>query len=60
MSGKNNNNFMKNSTIHVTNINKHLRNAKSEVLVDYIYLDPLRISIITNKVLLQSDLQIIN
>jgi len=60
MSGKNNNNFMKNSATHVANINRHLRNAKSEVLVDYIHLDPLGISIITNKVSLQSDLQIID
>jgi len=60
MSGKNNNNFIKNSATHVTNINKHLKNAKSEVLVDYIYSDPLGISIITNKMSLQSDLQIIN
>ena len=60
MSGKNNNNFMKNSTTHITNINKYLRNAKSEVLVDYIYSDSLSISIIPNKVSLQSDLQIID
>jgi len=60
MSGENNNNFMKNSAIHVANINRHLRNAKSEVLVNYIRSDPLGISIITNKVSLQSDLQIIN
>ena len=60
MSSENNNNFMKNSATHVANINRHLRNAKSEVLVDYICSDPLRISIITNKMLLQSDLQIID
>ena len=60
MSGENNNNFIKNSATHVANINRHLRNAKLEVLVDYICLDPLRISIITNKVSLQSDLQIID
>jgi len=60
MSIDNNNSFMKNLVTHVVNINKFLRNAKSEVLVDYIHSDPLRISIITNKVSLQSDLQIIN
>ena len=60
MSSKNNNIFMKNSATYVANINKLLRNAKSEVLVDYIHLDPLGIFIITNKVLLQSDLQIID
>ena len=56
MSSENNNNFMKNSTTHIANINRLLRNAKSEVLVDYIYSDPLRISIITSKMSLQSDL----
>ena len=56
MNSKNNNNFMKNSTTYIVNINRLLKNAKSEVLVDYIHLDPFRISIITNKVSLQSDL----
>ena len=28
--------FMKNSSLHVTNVNRSLRNAKSEVLVDFI------------------------
>ena len=58
MSSENNNNFMKNSTTYIANINRLLRNTKSEVLVDYIHSDPLGISIITNKVSLQSDLQI--
>jgi len=60
MSSDNNSTFMKNSSLHVANINKNLRNAKSEVLVDYICSDPLSITIITNKVSQQSDLQIIN
>ena len=60
MSINNNNSFIKNSAIYVVNINKLLRNTKLEVLVDYIHSDPLRISIITNKVFLQSDLQIID
>ena len=59
ISNNNNNAFMKNSTAHVTNINKLLRNAKSEVAVDYIRSDPIGLSIVTNKVALQSDLQII-
>jgi len=57
ISSENNNIFMKNSTTHVVNINRLLRNAKS---VDYIHSDPLRISVVTNKVSLQSDLQIID
>ena len=52
-------NFMKNSLLYVSNINRSLRNAKSEVLVNFIYSDPLGIMIITNKASLQSDLQII-
>jgi len=36
MSNNNNMKFMKNSSMHVTNINRALRNAKSEVLVDFI------------------------
>jgi len=55
MSNKNNNIFMKNLATYVANINRLLRNAKLEVLVDYICSDPLGISIITNKVLLQSE-----
>jgi len=36
MSKENNNAFMKNSLLHVANINRQLRNVKSEVLVNYI------------------------
>ena len=60
MNIENNNTFMRNLATHVVNINRLLRNAKSEVLVDYIHSDPLEISVITNKVSLQSNLQIIN
>jgi len=41
---------MKNSSLHVTNINRELCNAKTEVLVNYIRSDPTGIIIITNKV----------
>jgi len=51
--------FMKNSSIHVTNLNRNLRNAMSEVLVDFICSDPLGITVVTNKVLLNSNLLII-
>jgi len=59
MDNNNISNFMKNSLLYVTNINRFLRNVKSEVLVDFIYSDPLGITIVTNKVSLQSDLQLI-
>ena len=59
MSSDNNAKFMKNSTAHIANINKALRNMKSEILVDFICSDPLGITVITNKISLQSDLQMI-
>ena len=59
MSNDNNAKFMKDSSAHVANINKALRNVKSEILVDFICLDPLGIIVVTNKISLQSDLQII-
>ena len=47
---KNNiNKFTKNSLIHVTNLNRNLRNDMSEVLVDFIHSDLLGIMVVTNK-----------
>ena len=60
MSTDNISSFMKNSSLHVTNINRELRNAKTEVLVNYIRSDSTGIIIITNKVGQQSDLSIID
>ena len=51
--------FIKNSLIHITNLNRNLQNAKSEVLVNFICSDPLGITVVTNKVLLSLDLLII-
>ena len=51
---------MKNSAAHIANINRLLRNAKLEVAVDYIRSNPIGLSIVTNKVTIQLDLQIIN
>ena len=59
MGNDNNVKFMKNSLIYITNINRNLRNAKSEVLVNFICSDPLGVTIVTNKVSLPSDLLII-
>ena len=59
MSNNNNMKFMKNSSMHIANINRALRNTKSEVLVDFIRSDPLGIMAVTNKISLQLDLQII-
>jgi len=60
MSGDNINSFMKSSSLHVANINRLLRNAKSDVLADYICSDPTGITIVTNKVAQQSDISIID
>ena len=59
MSNNNINKFMKNSLLYVSNINWSLRNAKSEVLVNFIHLDMSSVTVITNKVVLQLDLYII-
>ena len=59
ISNDNISNFMKNSLVYVSNINRSLRNTKSEVLVDFIHSNLLSIMIITNKVSLQLDLLII-
>ena len=55
----NNNNivkFMKNSSMHVANINRNLRNIKSEVAVNFIRTELVGITIVTNKVSQASDL----
>ena len=52
--------FTKNSVLHIAHINRLLRNAKSDIAVDFIRSDPIGPVIITNKVVNQSDLQIIS
>jgi len=59
MSNDNNSKFMKNSFVYVANINRALKNVKSKVLVNFIHSDSLNIMVVTNKVSLQLDLQII-
>ena len=60
MSGENVNSFMKSSSLHVANINRLLHNAKSDVLVNYIWSDNTGITVITNKVAQQSNMSIID
>jgi len=60
MSGDNVSSFLKNSSLNVANINRQLRNAKSDVLVDYIRSNNTGIIVIINKVAQQSDLSIID
>ena len=59
MSNDNINKFMKDSSLHIANINQFLRNVKFEVLVDFIHSNISGITIVTNKVVVQSDLYII-
>jgi len=59
ISNDNINKFMKDSSLHVANIKQSLRNAKSEVLVNFICSDISNITIVTNKVIVQSNLYII-
>ena len=59
MNGDNTVNFMKESSKHIFNMNRNLKNAKSEVLVDFIWSDQSSIMVVTYKVASPSDLQII-
>ena len=56
MSSDNRDKFMKNSAIHIANLNRNLKNTKSEVSVDFIHSDLAGITIVTNKVSQVSDL----
>ena len=51
--------FMKNSSLHITNINQLLRNLKSEVLVDFICSDLIGVMVVINKITIQLDLYIL-
>jgi len=50
---------MKTFSNHITNINRALKNIKSKIMADFIYTDQTGITIITNKVTSQLDLQTI-
>ena len=60
MSKENIDSFIKNLSLHISNINRQFRNAKSEILVDYIRAEPLGITVVTNKVSQLSDLMLID
>ena len=59
MNTENRNCFMKDSSAHISNINKVLKNIKSEIVTDFICVDGKGIIITTNKVANTSDLQTI-
>ena len=50
---------MASSSTYITNINRSLKNIKSDVIADYIWLELIGITIVTNKVVSPSDLQAI-
>ena len=60
MSSDNVSSFMRNSSLNVANINRELRNTKTDILVDYIKSDNTGIVVTTNKIAQQSDLSIID
>ena len=52
-------NFVKDSSIHIININRSLKNIKSDIIADFIHIDNKDIVISTNKVASPLDLQTI-
>ena len=59
MSTDNANKFVKNSSVHIANINKTLKNIKSDVIVDFICVKNKGMVISTNKVASPLNLQFI-
>ena len=53
------NNFIKDLSVHVFNINQTLKNIKSNTMVDYIHINSKSIVITTNNIVSPSDLQTI-
>jgi len=58
MSKTNVDNIMASLADHVTNINRALKTIKSKVMVDYIHLETMRVTIVSNAVASQSNLQV--
>ena len=56
MSNNNKSKFMKLSSTHITNLNRALKNIKSEVVADFVHTNQAEIIIITNKVVSPLDL----
>ena len=59
MNVKNKSNFMKESSAHVANINRALKNVKLEIMANFICSDNRGIIITTNKIVSTLDLQTI-
>ena len=48
--------FIESSSTHITNLNRTLKNIKSEVMADFVCMDQTGIIIVTNKVTLPLNL----
>ena len=59
MSNNNKLKFMMNSSFHITNINRALKNIKSDIKADFVQSEQTDIIITTNKIAAQLDLQTI-
>ena len=59
MSNKNKLRFMKSFSTYIINLNRALKNIKSEVIADFVCIDQVGITIVTNKVTLKLNLQTI-
>ena len=57
MNATNTNNFMKDSSTYITNINRVLKNIKLEVMADFIHMEKSGLVITTNKVASNLNLQ---
>lgn len=55
----NTNKFMKDSSAHITNINRVLKNIKSDIMADFIYIENRKVVITTNKIIGVLNLQTI-
>ena len=55
----NRNNFIRDSNTHVTNMNKVLKNIKTDIMINFVYPNQNNIIVITNKVVSNSELQMV-
>ena len=51
--------FIKDFSTHITNINRVLKNIKSDIMADFIYIEKISLVITMNKVANASNLQMI-
>ena len=56
---KNTNKLIVSFSNYITNINRTLKNIKLDVMVDYVWQEPIEVTIVTNKVALPSNIQVI-